>query len=110
MKTKFKIKFLSRVEKDYFESLNEIEQKKIIKKMYKLEKIKDDTIPFRFKILSLYTTDYNKNILLDLYNNFCNLDKTFSSSCIVLIASVHSFRFACSLGSSSSILRRYWLT
>ena len=76
MKIKFKIKFLSQIEKDYFQNLNKIEQKKIIKKMYKLDKIKDDTIPFRFKILSLYTTDYNKNILLDLYNNFSNLDKT----------------------------------
>ena len=76
MKTKFKIKFMSRIEKDYFENLNETEQKKIIKNMYKLEKIKDNTVPFRFKILSLHTTDYNKNILLDLYNNFCNLDKS----------------------------------
>tara|TARA_Y100000739_G_C20606658_1_gene465962 strand:+ start:375 stop:1541 length:1167 start_codon:yes stop_codon:yes gene_type:complete len=76
MKIKFKIKFLSKVEKDYFENLDELEQKKIIKKMYKLEKIKENTTPFRFKILSLYTTDYNKNILLDLYNNFCNLDKS----------------------------------
>ena len=76
MKSKFKITFLSREEKNYFENLNKNDKKKFVKNIYKLKKIKEKKIPFRFKIILLNITDNNKNILLDLYNNFNNLDKT----------------------------------
>ena len=74
MKKKIKLDFLTPKEKKYFISLTLIEKKKLIKQHYKLNKITDNIIPCRFKILALDTTEYNKSYLLQLYDNFIKLD------------------------------------
>ena len=74
MKKKIKLNFLTPKEKIYFKSLTLVEKKNLIKQHYKLNKISDNIIPCRFKILLLDTTEYNKSYLLQLYDNFIKLD------------------------------------
>ena len=74
MKKKIKLNFLTSKEKIYFKSLTLIEKKNLIKQHYKLNKISNNIIPCRFKILLLDTTEYNKSYLLQLYDNFIKLD------------------------------------
>ena len=73
-KKKIKLDFLTPQEKKYFITLTLIEKKKLIKQHYKLNKISNNIIPCRFKILALDTTEYNKSYLLQLYDNFIKLD------------------------------------
>ena len=74
MKKKIKLDFLTPKEKKYFLTLTLIEKKNLIKQHYKLNKISNNIIPCRFKILLLDTTEYNKSYLLQLYDNFIKLD------------------------------------
>ena len=60
--------------KKYLSKLDYDKQKSIIKKFYKLNKINNNYISFRFKLLDLNTTDNNKAYLLKLYDIFSNLD------------------------------------
>tara|TARA_B110001452_G_scaffold267060_1_gene275581 strand:+ start:37 stop:1209 length:1173 start_codon:yes stop_codon:yes gene_type:complete len=78
MKKKIKLDFLTPKEKKYFITLSLIEKKKLIKQHYRLNKITNNVIPCRFKILSLDTTEYNKSYLLQLYDNFIKLDDSTS--------------------------------
>ncbi len=73
-KKKIKLNFLNTDEKKYLSKLDYDKQKSIIKKFYKLNKINNNYIPFRFKLLDLNTTDNNKAYLLKLYDIFSNLD------------------------------------
>ena len=65
-----KLDFLNLEEKKYLLKLNKSEQKNIIKQFNKLNILKEDDIPFRFKLLHLDITNNNKLILLKLFNNF----------------------------------------
>jgi hypothetical protein len=76
MKKKVKLDFLTQKEKVYFNKLSNIEQKNLIKKYYKLNKINSNNIPCRFKLLSLDTTESNKSNLLNLYDNFIKLEES----------------------------------
>lgn len=76
MKKKVKLDFLTSKEKVYFNKLSNIEQKNLIKKYYKLNKINSNNIPCRFKLLSLDTTESNKSNLLNLYDNFIKLEES----------------------------------
>lgn len=76
MKKKVKLDFLTPKEKTYFNKLSNIEQKSLIKKYYKLNKINSDNIPCRFKLLSLDTTESNKSNLLNLYDSFIKLEES----------------------------------
>ena len=76
MKKKIKLDFLTSTEKKYFKSLTLIQKKELIKQHYKLNKLNNNNIPCRFKILTLDTTEYNKSYLLQLYDNFIKLDDT----------------------------------
>ena len=75
-KNYIKLDFLTNEEKKYLLKLDKLTQKNIIKKFNKLNILKEDTIPFRFKLLNLDITNNNKIILLKLFNNFENLDNT----------------------------------
>ena len=68
--------FLTSKEKIYFNKLSIIEQKNLIKKYYKLNKINLNNIPCRFKLLSLDTTESNKSNLLNLYDSFIKLEES----------------------------------
>ena len=76
MKKKVKLDFLTPKEKVYFNKLSNEEQKNLIKKYYKLNKINTDNIPCRFKLLSLDTTESNKSNLLNLYDSFIKLEES----------------------------------
>lgn len=76
MKKKVKLDFLTPKEKIYFNKLSIIEQKNLIKKYYKLNKINLNNIPCRFKLLSLDTTESNKSNLLNLYDSFIKLEES----------------------------------
>ena len=73
-KKKIKLNFLNTDEKKYLSKLDYDKQKSLIKIFYKLNNINNDSIPFRFKLLELNTTNNNKAYLLKLYNIFSNLD------------------------------------
>ena len=75
-KKKIKLDFLNKSEKKYLSKLPELEQKKIIKNIYKINNINSDEEPFRFKLIKLNTTDNNKAYLFKLYNIFTDLDKS----------------------------------
>jgi ATP-dependent Lon protease len=75
-KNYIKLDFLTLEEKKYLLKLNKLEQKNIIKQFNKLNILKEDDIPFRFKLLNLDITNNNKIILLKLFDNFENLDNT----------------------------------
>jgi len=76
MKHKFKIKFSSINEKYYFSNLNTSQKKKCIKTIYNINNFKKTHIPFKFKIYLFNISDFNKHILLQLYDNFLKLDKS----------------------------------
>lgn len=75
-KKNIKLDFLNKSEKKYLSKLPLIEQKKIIKNIYKINNINHNDIPFRFKLIKLNTTDNNKAYLFKLYNIFSKLDKS----------------------------------
>ncbi len=77
-KKKIKLDFLTSKEKVYFKTLSLIDKKNLIKQHYKLNKMNNNIIPCRFKILTLNTTEYNKSYLLQLYDNFIKLDNSTS--------------------------------
>ena len=76
MKKKIKLTFLNKDEKKYLNTLNVKQQKHYIKDIYKLYNINTNNIPFKFKLIDLHTTDFNKAYLLKLYTLFEKLDQS----------------------------------